>query len=143
MNRKPIAYYSRRGENYVDGRIQTLAVGNTEIAAGLVQMLTQADIFRIEPVREYSPDYCRCIDQARQDLYHGARLELKRWPDRFGEYNTVYLGYPIWWGIAAWPADNFVKSNDFTGKTVIPFCTSSSSGLGESGELLAVSQRDQ
>lgn len=46
-------------------------------------------------------------------------------------------GYPIWWGIAAWPTDSFVKANDFTGKTVIPFCTSSTSGLGESGELLA------
>ena len=52
-------------------------------------------------------------------------------------YDTVFIGYPIWWGIAAWPVDNFINANDFTGKTVIPFCTSSSSGLGESGELLA------
>ena len=52
-------------------------------------------------------------------------------------YDTVFIGYPIWWGIAAWPVDSFVKANDFTGKTVVPFCTSSSSGLGESGELLA------
>lgn len=51
-------------------------------------------------------------------------------------YDTVFIGYPIWWGIAAWPVDGFVKANDFTGKTVIPFCTSSSSGMGESGELL-------
>ncbi len=47
------------------------------------------------------------------------------------------FGYPIWWGIAAWPLDGFVKANDFTGKTVIPFCTSASSGMGESGKLLA------
>lgn len=53
------------------------------------------------------------------------------------EYDTVLIGYPIWWGIAAWPVDTFVKANDFNGKTVIPFCTSSSSGLGQSGELLA------
>lgn len=52
-------------------------------------------------------------------------------------YDTVYIGYPIWWGTAAWPMDGFIKANDFTGKTVVPFCTSSSSGLGESGELLA------
>lgn len=57
--------------------------------------------------------------------------------DGWDSYDTVFLGYPIWWGIAAWPVDNFVKANDFTGKTVIPFCTSSSSGLGRSGELLA------
>ena len=57
--------------------------------------------------------------------------------ENWDSYDTVFLGYPIWWGIAAWPVDGFVEANDFTGKTVIPFCTSSSSGLGESGELLA------
>ena len=57
--------------------------------------------------------------------------------ENWDSYDTVFIGYPIWWGIAAWPVDGFVKANDFTGKTVIPFCTSTSSGLGESGELLA------
>ncbi len=57
--------------------------------------------------------------------------------DNWDEYDTVFIGYPIWWAIAAWPVNNFVKNNDFTGKTVIPFCTSSSSSLGQSGELLA------
>ncbi len=52
-------------------------------------------------------------------------------------YDTVFIGYPIWWGIAAWPVDGFIEANDFTGKTVVPFCTSASSGLGQSGELLA------
>ncbi len=59
--------------------------------------------------------------------------EVENWDS----YDTVFIGYPIWWGIAAWPADGFVEANDFTGKTVIPFCTSASSGLGQSGELLA------
>ena len=59
--------------------------------------------------------------------------EVENWDS----YDTVFIGYPIWWGIAAWPTDSFVEANDFTGKTVIPFCTSSSSGLGQSGELLA------
>ena len=58
-------------------------------------------------------------------------------PADWDSYDTVLIGYPIWWGIAAWPVDNFVKGNDFSGKTVIPFCTSASSGLGSSGELLA------
>lgn len=57
--------------------------------------------------------------------------------DNWADYDTVYIGYPIWWGIAAWPVDTFVKANDFTGKTVIPFCTSASSGIGESGAQLA------
>ena len=57
--------------------------------------------------------------------------------ENWDSYDTVFIGYPIWWGIAAWPTDSFVAANDFTGKTVIPFCTSSSSGFGESGQLLA------
>ena len=57
--------------------------------------------------------------------------------DNWADYDTVYIGYPIWWGIAAWPVDTFVKANDFTGKTVIPFCTSGSSDIGESGAQLA------
>ena len=57
--------------------------------------------------------------------------------ENWEEYGTVFIGYPIWWGIAAWPVDGFVTGNDFTGKTVIPFCTSASSPLGQSGELLA------
>lgn len=57
--------------------------------------------------------------------------------ENWDSYDTVFVGYPIWWGIAAWPVDGFIEANDFTGKTVIPFATSSSSGLGESGELLA------
>lgn len=61
----------------------------------------------------------------------------KTTPDHWADYDKVFIGYPIWWGIAAWPVNNFVKSNDFSGKTVIPFCTSSSSGLGQSGDLLA------
>ena len=56
--------------------------------------------------------------------------------ENWDQYDTVLIGYPIWWGIAAWPVDNFVKNNDFTGKTVIPFATSSSSGMGQSGDLL-------
>ena len=56
--------------------------------------------------------------------------------DNWDSYDTVYIGYPIWWGIAAWPVDNFVKENDFTGKTVIPFCTAATSGIGDSGNLL-------
>lgn len=58
-------------------------------------------------------------------------------PENWDNYDTVYIGYPIWWGIAAWPVNQFVTGNDFTGKAVIPFCTSASSGLGQSGTLLA------
>ena len=56
--------------------------------------------------------------------------------ENFDGYDTVLIGYPIWWGVAAWPVNTFVKANDFSGKTVIPFCTSSSSGIGNSGKVL-------
>ena len=132
MTPKLIVYYSRRGENYVDGRIQNLAVGSTEIAAGLVRMLTQADLFRIEPVQEYSPNYCTCIDQARQDLYHNVRLELKGFPDRFGEYETVYLGSPTHWNTLPVAVISFVEQLDFSGKTIFPFCIHEGDGMGRS-----------
>ena len=137
MGRQLVAYYSRRGQNLVGGELRDLAVGNTEIAAEMVRVLTQADIFRIEPVREYAPDYCRCIDQARQDLIHGVRLELKAWPEDWEGYDTVYLGYPNHWSTLPVAVFSFVEGLDWTGKTIRPFCTSSSSGLGKSGELLA------
>lgn len=67
-------------------------------------------------------------------VYYSAQGHTKTFADAI---NMVFIGYPIWWGIAAWPVDNFVKANAFTGKMVIPFCTAYSSGIGESGDLLA------
>ena len=65
-----------------------------------------------------------------------SRPAIQEAKKNIADYDVIFIGYPIWWGIAAWPVNNFVKDNDFTGKTVIPFCTSSSSGLGQSGDLL-------
>ena len=119
------------------------ATGNTEEAAGYIASLTGGDLFELEPVEPYtSEDLNYSDDNSRVSLEYAdeslREVELvadtvENWDD----YDTVFIGYPIWWGIAAWPVDNFIEANDFTGKTVIPFCTSSSSGLGQSGELLA------
>lgn len=132
MGRQLVAYYSRRDQNFVGGEIRDLAVGNTEIAAGMVQVLTQADLFRIEPVREYSPNYCRCIDQARQDLLRGVRLELKSWPENWEEYDTVYLGYPNHWNTLPVAVFSFVEGLDWTGKIIRPFCIHEEGGMGRS-----------
>ena len=132
MSRQLVAYYSRRGQNFVGGELRHLDVGNTEIAAEMLQVLTQADIFRIEPVREYSPDYCRCIDQARQDLLHGVRLELKAWPENWDEYDTVYLGYPNHWNTLPVAVFSFVEKLDWTGKIIRPFCIHEVGGMGRS-----------
>ena len=102
-----------------------------------------ADLFQIVPVNEYtSADLDWTDDNSRVSREHDdeslRNVELvSTTVDNWDEYDTVIIGYPIWWGIAAWPVDTFVKANDFTGKTVIPFCTSASSGLGQSGDLLA------
>lgn len=119
------------------------ATGNTEQAAQYIAGLTGGDLFELEPAEPYSEeDLDWTDDNSRVSREHDDE-SLRDVPlvadtvENWAEYDNVYIGYPIWWGIAAWPVDTFVEANDFTGKTVIPFCTSSSSGLGDSGELLA------
>ena len=119
------------------------ATGNTEEAAGYIADLTGGDLFELEPVEPYtSEDLNYSDDNSRVSLEYAdeslREVELAAdTVENWNDYDTVFIGYPIWWGIAAWPVDNFIEANDFTGKTVIPFCTSASSGLGQSGELLA------
>ena len=119
------------------------ATGNTESAANYIAEATGGDLFEITPAQPYTDDDLNWSDEnsrvTREHEDESLRdVELTTTQvENWDSYDTVFLGYPIWWGIAAWPVDGFVEANDFTGKTVIPFCTSSSSGLGESGELLA------
>ena len=119
------------------------ASGHTETVANYIAQATGGDIFEITPVQPYTDDDLNWSDSdsrvTREHEDESLRdvelttTEVENWDS----YDTVFICYPIWWGIAAWPVDGFVEANDFTGKTVIPFCTSSSSGLGQSGELLA------
>lgn len=119
------------------------ATGNTKAAAEAIAAATGGDLLELEPAEPYTSadlDYnnadSRVSREHDDETLRDVALKtttVANWAD----YDTVYIGYPIWWGIAAWPVDGFVEANDFTGKTVIPFCTSSSSGIGESGELLA------
>lgn len=119
------------------------ASGNTEGAANYIAAATNADILELVPVNDYSSDDLNYQDDDSRVVYEhdhpkARDIELvKNTVENWDEYDTVFIGYPIWWQIAAWPVDGFVKANDFTGKTVIPFCTSASSGLGDSGKLLA------
>lgn len=118
------------------------AQSHTKSVAEKIAKNLEADIFEIVPEKIYtSEDLDWTDDNSRVSKEHDdeslrdVKLE-KDTIDNWENYDTVLIGYPIWWGIAAWPVDSFVKANDFNGKTVIPFCTSSSSGLGQSGELL-------
>ena len=118
------------------------ASGNTEEVANYIASATGGDLFEIVPTEIYTDANLDWTDDDSRVSREHDNEEERNVPlvsdtvDNWNEYDTVFIGYPIWWGIAAWPVDNFIKANDFTGKTVIPFCTSASSGLGESGELL-------
>ena len=119
------------------------ATGSTKAVAETIADTTGADLFEITPVDPYTSDDLNWTDDnSRVSIEHNDESKrdvplTKTTPDNWTDYDTVFIGYPIWWGIAAWPVNNFVKGNDFSGKTVIPFCTSTSSGLGQSGDLLA------
>lgn len=118
------------------------ATGNTEAAAGYIADALGADTFEITPAEPYTSDDLNWTDPDSRVVYEYENPDARDialatdTPENWEDYDTVFIGYPIWWGIAAWPVSSFVEANDFTGKTVIPFCTSSSSGLGESGDLL-------
>ena len=119
------------------------ATGNTAQVAQYIADSTGGDLFELEPVDPYTSDDLNWTDDNSRVSQEHADESLRDVElvadtvDNWDQYDTVFIGYPIWWGIAAWPVDGFVEANDFSGKTVIPFCTSSSSGLGESGQLLA------
>lgn len=119
------------------------ATGSTKAVAQTIADTANADLFEITPVDPYTSDDLNWTDDnSRVSVEHNDESKrdvklTKTTPDNWEQYDTVFVGYPIWWGIAAWPVNNFINGNDFSGKTVIPFCTSASSGLGESGSLLA------
>lgn len=118
------------------------ATGNTEQAATYIADIT-GDLFELEPADPYTDEdlnYNNEDSRVSQEYADESLRDVELVSDtveNWDSYDTVFIGYPIWWGIAAWPVDTFVEANDFTGKTVIPFATSASSGLGESGQLLA------
>ena len=119
------------------------ATGTTEGVAQAIADTVGADLFEVVPSDPYTSDDLNWTNNdsrvSREHNDEGLRavaLESTN-VDGWDDYDTVFIGYPIWWGIAAWPMSSFVAVNDFTGKTVIPFCTSTSSGIGQSGELLA------
>ena len=122
-----VAYFSRPDENY---NVGTVEVGNTELLAKEIIAKTGADEFKIAPVNPYPADYQEAVDQATKEQSSQARPEYVGDIDTSG-YDTIFLGYPIWWGDLPMVVYNFVEKHDWTGKTVIPFNTHE--GSGESG----------
>ena len=132
-----IAFYSRRGENYVNGNIVNLKLGNTEVVVNKIKaLLPDADVFQIDTTYEYSKSYMTCIEEAKQELRMQARPDVRNPLPSIAEYDTVILGYPNWWGTMPMVCYTFLESYDFTGKTIIPFCTNEGSGMGSSERFI-------
>jgi len=127
-----IAFYSRADENYVHGMLKKLEVGNTEVAAGIIRELTGAEMFQIEQVQAYSADYNECIAQAQADQKRDARPKLKNYPKTLADYDTIYLGFPNYWGTMPMAVFTFLEHFDLSGKIIKPFCTHEGSGMGSS-----------
>lgn len=121
-----VAFFSRADENYGVGYIEK---GNTHIIADMIAEEVGADSFEIVRITPYPKEYRACTDEAKEEQNANARPELTAAVDNFGDYDTIFLGYPNWWGDMPMPVYTFLESYDFTGKTVIPFCTHAGSGL--------------
>ena len=132
MGKSLIVYYSRSDENYFGGKIVNLAVGNTAIAAEKLKHLTGADIFEIVPVKGYPANYTRCTEVAQMELNAGSRPEFIGDVPHFASYDTIYVGYPNWWGTFPMAVCTFLEYASFNGKTIIPFCTHEGGGFGHS-----------
>ena len=124
-----VVYYSRRGENYNVGNINE---GNAEHIAKVIQKITGADIYELEPVKEYSKDYMRCTEEAKDELRNQERPEFKNPISSIAEYDTIYLCYPNWWGTFPRIVATFLERYDFSGKTIKPMCTHEGSDMGRS-----------
>jgi flavodoxin len=130
-----IAYFSRRGQNYLNGDIVDLAVGNTEVVARMIQAQAGGDLFEIDTVKLYPKDYNETTKVAMEEKRSNFRPELTATVKNMEEYDTIILGYPNWWGTFPMAVFTFLESFDYSGKTILPFCTHEASGLG-------VSERD-
>lgn len=132
MAGKLVAFFSRADENYVNGAMIKLDIGNTEVAANIIEKLTEADMYKLEPVQPYSKKYNECIEQAQADQRRDARPELINYPESLDGYDEIYLGYPNYWGTMPMAVFTFLEHYDFTGKMIHPFCTHEGSGMGSS-----------
>lgn len=134
--RSIIFFFSRAGENYVNRQIQNLPIGNTKIAAQMIQQQTGADLFEIEPAEPYPEDYSACVKRAKEEFQTHARPALKTVPPSTDDYDIIFLGYPNYCGTMPMPMFTLLEKNSFSGKIVLPFCTHEGSGLARSEEDL-------
>jgi flavodoxin len=127
-----IAFFSRKGNNYVGDSIVNLPVGNTEVAAKKIQKLTESDIFQIKTAESYPEDYTETTNVAQEEKRNNARPKLTETVDNMHSHDIIYIGYPNWYGTMPMAVFTFLEGYNFSGKTVVPFCTHEGSGMGSS-----------
>lgn len=125
-----VIYYSRAGENYSNGNIVDIPIGNTEIISNYIKEFTGADLFKVETVKEYPEDYMETTEVAKVELNNNDRPEIKEYLDNIDEYDIIYIGSPNWWGTLPMCMFTQLEKLDFTNKIVKVFITHEGSGLG-------------
>ena len=136
MAKNLIIYYSRKGENYVNGNIEKLAKGNTEICAEYIQKAVGGDLFEIETVREYGATYRACVEEAKKEWQEDARPELKAYLEDVTAYDNIFVCGPCWCGTYPMAVFTQLEKLDFTGEKVMGLMTHEGSGLGSSEQGL-------
>lgn len=133
------AFFSMTGETWADGGIVNLDKGFTQIAAETVQEAVGGDLFRIEQTRTYAKDHFEMIAEAKVEWQNNERPKLKAFCDNLADYDTVFLGFPNWFGTLPNPVLTFLEHDDWTGKRIIPFVTSGGGGFKHALDALAKS----
>ena len=136
MAKNLVIYYSRRGQNYVNGQIRALEKGNTELLAEYIRDAAGADLFEIDTVNEYPEDYMECTEVAKQEQRENARPKLKAYMDDISDYDNIVVAGPCWWGTYPCAVFTQIERLDFKGKKVFPVMTHEGSGEGRSGRDL-------
>ena len=136
MAKNLIIYYSRKGENYVNGSVKVLTKGNTEICAEYIKKAVGGDLFEVDTVKSYSDDYMTCTEEAQKELRENARPELKKMLKDISEYDNIFVCGPCWWGTYPCAVFTQLEALDFSGKTVFPLMTHEGSGLSRAPAAL-------
>ena len=132
MAKNLIIYYSRKGENYVNGSIVNLKKGNTKICAEFIQKAVGGDLFEVETVHEYAKEYRKCAEEASKELKENARPKLKKYLEDISGYDNIFVCGPCWCGTYPVAVFTQLERLDFTGKKVMALMTHEGSGLGNS-----------
>ena len=132
MAKTLVAFYSRKGENYMPGGLQTLEKGHTARAAEYIQKALDADIFEIDTAKPYAAGYRDCCMEAVAEMKAAARPELREYPGDLSEYDRIFVCFPCWCGTAPMCVFTFLEHYDFAGKKIVPLCTNEGSGMANS-----------